>query len=82
MDKNKNQNKTFFHWKNYTNERSYFVRKLDNWLKQIRIGCLHRSDSREYGNKTVKPFAKWIEFTAAKNVVRQVFIFMEVSSSM
>lgn len=36
---------------NYTNERSYLVRKLDSWSKQVRTGPLGRSEGGEYGNK-------------------------------
>lgn len=66
---------------NYTNERSYLVRKLDSWSKQVRTGSLGRSEGGEYGDKIVKPFAEEIESTAVKNMVRQGFIFMEVSYS-
>lgn len=74
MDVNKNRRKLSLTEKNnYTNERSYLVRKLDNWSKQIRADSLCRSEGGEYGNEIGKPFAKETAFTTVKNVARQVW---------
>lgn len=39
-----------------------------------------QNEGKEYGHKTVESLAKVIAFTTVKSVVRQVFIFMEISS--